>query len=81
MEIDEDGDSKRRRWNKRTALYSLITIRTKASCLVIFCTVYICRIVEHSISKLFNRSPSSLIVKVPIKACEWFMLGTFVLEE
>lgn len=62
-------------------LYSLVTIRAETSRFIIFGTIYICRVVEHSISNLFNRSPSSLIVKMPIETCKWFMLCTFMLEE
>lgn len=60
---------------------SLITIRTKASGFIIFGTVNISRIIEHSIANLFHRSPSPLIVKVPIETGKWFMLSTFVLKK
>ena len=43
-------------------------------------TVNVGRIIKRLVSSL-NRSPPSLILKVPIETCKRTMLGTFVLEE
>ena len=58
----------------------LIVIWTNSSCFIIYRTVDIWIIIKGTITSLHGPSPS-LVHKVPVKACEWPMLVTFVLEK
>lgn len=58
----------------------LISIRAYACCFIVFCTIAIRTIVETTISFSY-RTSSSLIIKMPMKACEWPMISAFVLEK
>lgn len=67
--------------NKTYINYSVpITIRTYSRVLIVFVTVYICRIIESSILSSY-RTSSSLIGKVPVKAGVGPMLLTLMLLE
>lgn len=61
-------------------MFLLVSIRTFAFRLIIFCTIIVSRIVKGSISST-NWSPSSLVVEMPIEAYERFVLITFMLQK
>ena len=67
-------------WYEACIKYLLVTHRTQSSCLVIFFTVNISRIVKLLISSQ-KGSPPFLILEVPIEACEGSVLLTLVLQE
>lgn len=58
----------------------LISIRTFAFRLVILCTIVISRIIKRSVPSS-NGPSSSLVIKMPIKTYEGFVLITFMLQK
>lgn len=60
--------------------YSLIALRTDSSCLIIFGAIIISAVVKCAIA-FTHGPPTTLILKMPIKANERAMLIAFVLQE
>lgn len=53
----------------------LVSVRTFAFRLVVFCTIVVCRVVEGAIPSP-DGPPPSLVVKMPVKTHEWLVLIT-----
>lgn len=53
----------------------LVSVRTFAFRLVIFCTIVVCRVVEGAVPPS-DGPPSSLVVEMPVKTHEWLVLIT-----
>lgn len=58
----------------------LVAIFTNAGCLVVFCTVIIRTVIEGAVL-LSNWPPSTLVLKVPVKAGKWLVLRALMLNE
>lgn len=60
--------------------WAIVSIGAYSSCFIIFCTVNIWAIRKCSVT-FFNRSPASLVQKMPIEAGKRSVLLTFVLKK
>lgn len=58
----------------------LVAVRTDSCCLIVFGAVVVGAVIERAVS-LADRSPASLVHKVPVEAHERPMLVAFVLQE
>lgn len=78
--INNTQASKEATINKSFMLHLLVSIRTFAFRLIIFCTIIVRGIVKGSISSA-HRPPSSLVVEMPVETHERFVLITFMLQK
>lgn len=60
--------------------YLLIALRTNSSCFIVFSAIIISTVIKCSIA-FADRPPTTLILKMPIKANEGAMLVAFVLQK